>query len=302
MAERVAPVLDPVRPAALPQARGSRRGRWLRRGLLGALILLLSLALAGVVAHYLIIDRGAKQVRATALLPDGALARVLVVVAQPGDELQVAGTIRALTAAGAQVTALSLTAGELAPPTTYSPAKLARIRAAEFTRSTTDVLGASAAVVADNADGSLLSGDPAQPVSDIARAVRKAGATTVIVVPDLARVDTDGQALEALAREAAQSKGSTVGRIWVATKGAREVDWINKVFGPVLNPQARTEAEVAVRMESHGAAKAGVILAHGTQSPALGRDYPGAEVLPAGLYFRFLDREYFNLVAGDSLG
>lgn len=266
------------------------------------MVLLLALALAGVVAHYLVIDRGAKQVRASALLPDGAQARVLLVVAQPGDELQVAGTVRALAESGAEVTALSLTSGELAPPTTYAPAKLARIRAQEFTRATTDVLGADAAIVADNPDGSLLSGDPAAPVADITRAITKAGATTLIVVPDLARADSDGQALEALARQAAQTKGSTVGRIWVATRAPREVKWLNKAFGPVLNPDARTEADVAVRMESQGAAKAGVILVHGTQSPALGRDYPGAELLPAGLYFRFLDREYFHLVAGDPLG
>jgi hypothetical protein len=61
-------------------------------------------------------------------------------------------------------------------------------------------------------------------------------------------------------------------------------------------------ADVAVRIEGSAQAKTAVLLAHATQRPAIGADYPWADLVPAQLYFRFLDREYYHLAWGQPLG
>lgn len=303
MAERVSPVVVAERTQSRPERR--RRRRRVGRRVLGLMLaLVLVLAAAVVTAHFLMIDRSARQVRATGLFPEGALARALVVVAHPGDELEVAGTVSQLTTAGAGVSMLALTRGEQRPPelTQFPAGKLAGVRADEFKRAADEVLGARRARVAKIADGSLMAGDPALALAALQAEIARFHPSVIITVPDVAQPDDDATATLALVTQAAQAPGSSVGRVWQLTRAPREISWLNRAFGPVLNPAAATSADVAVRIEDSAKAKGGVLLAHGTQSPALGRDYPLADRIPALAYFRFLDREYFHLAWGQPLG
>jgi LmbE family N-acetylglucosaminyl deacetylase len=304
MAERVVPVLTPQRVLSRPErvrGRHFKRLRWLVAVMVGVAIVL---ATTVVTAHFLVIDHAARTMRATGLIPEGSPARVLVVVAHPGDELQVAGTIAELTRAGATVTELSLTSGEARDSSHLASRaardRLGRIRREEFQRAA-EVLGVHRAQVADVADGTLMAGDPAAAAGQIAAAAAKARASVIIAVGAVATTDSDSQAVIALATRAAQNARSSVARVWEVTRGSREADWISRVAGPVINTAGLTPADAAVRIEGSGPAKTAVMLAHATQRPILGADYPWADLVPARAYFRFLDREYFHLVWGQQL-
>jgi LmbE family N-acetylglucosaminyl deacetylase len=303
MAERVSPVVVAERTKSRPERRRGRTGRFVRRILALVLVTALVLAAGVVTTHFLMLDRSAREVRATALIPDGSLARVLVVVAHPGDELEVAGTVSQLTRAGVGVSLLALTRGEARPPAlpAFSSKKLAGVRADEFARSAEDILGAKRAKVVPDPDGTLLSGDPTKPLAALSAEIEKFQPSAIISVADISVPDDDARAAVILATKAAQ-ESRTVARVWTVTRSAREVQWLSRAFGPVLNPAAQAPADVAVRIQESGAAKAGVLLAHGTQSPELGRDYPWATRIPAAAYFRFFDREYFHLLWGQPLG
>ena len=75
-------------------------------------------------------------------------------------------------------------------------------------------------------------------------------------------------------------------------------------FGKVADPIAvqAPEPQVGVRIDDQTAVKGEVLLAHGTQSPALvASTYPYADRIPAWAYSRFWDREYFALTWGAPL-
>ena len=116
MAERLAPERAPEQSLSRPEPqRGGRRRwpAWLALGTAGVLVLG---AITVLVGHLLLVDRSARGVRASALVPDGQPARVLVVLARPGQEVGLAGTLEALDRAGATVSVLSLTRGEAQAP------------------------------------------------------------------------------------------------------------------------------------------------------------------------------------------
>lgn len=303
MAERVVPVLTPERVQSRPERIRGRHTRRIRRLVATSLVLVAAVAVVVVTLHFLVIDHASRTIRPTALIPEGSPARVLVVVAHPGDELELAGTIAALTASGATVTELSLTSGEARPPqeATTAGTEFGEVRGDEFQRAG-ELLGVRRATALGNADGSLLSGDPAAIAGQIAAAAAKAKPSVILTVGDLGTPDSDGQAVLALAVRAAQASGSSVARVWQATRGAREAQWLNRAFGPAINEAALAPTDVAIRIDGTGQAKTGVLLAHGTQSPQLGRGYPLADAIPAELYFRFLNREYLHLAWGQPIG
>ena len=84
VAERLAPVPADLLISSRPERPRGRTGRWTRR-LLGTLVTL-ALVVGGTVAtlHFLAIHRSAQEIRATARVPPELPARVLVVLARPG--------------------------------------------------------------------------------------------------------------------------------------------------------------------------------------------------------------------------
>lgn len=302
MAERVVqvPLFETVssRPER-PRGRGRRLGQRVWATLVtGGLVV----SMGVVTAHYLMIDQRADQVRAASLIPTGAPARALVVLARPGDEVAMAGTLEQLDAAGVQVALLSLTKGEAAAPqlSQFNAKQLGKVRADELRRAA-DELGVDEVTVGNVRDGTVMSADPQGALDDVVEQMRDFQ-PTVILVPSAERVeDVDAAGLTTLALNAAQDPFSTVARVWQVTRSPREVAVVNKLAGQVITNPALPAADVAVAVNTVGQAKTAAIQMHGTQDPALAADYPGVHEIPAAAYFRFFDREYFHLAWGDPL-
>jgi LmbE family N-acetylglucosaminyl deacetylase len=298
MAERLAPEHVPLRTESRPERPRGRTGRALRRIVAIGVAVAVLAAGSVVTLHYLAIHRSAQEIRSTALVPAEMVANVLVVLAHPGQELAMAGTLAALDEAGAQVHVLSLTSGEAQPPDLGSGAeRLAGIRSDELAAAG-DVLGVDSVAVAGFTDGDLLAADPSEVTAAISAVIDEVAPSTVVTVSDLTGTDSDSQAVAAYALAAAQAEGSSVARVWTVTRGDREVAWNAVIADPVAGDSV-PEAQVAVRIEDQAAEKGRALLAHGTQSPDLATaTYPFADRVPPWAYFRFWDREYFALAWG----
>lgn len=300
MAERLAPEQTPLRVTSRPERARGRTRRW--GGRLVALILSIVLIAAGTVAtlHFLAIHRSAQEVRATALVPPEMAANVLVVIARPGQELPLAGTLAALDDAGATVSVLSLTDGATQPPDlAFAEDSIGDVRSDELA-SSADLLGVDRVTTAEYTDGKLLAADPAEVTATIAAEIKESAPSVILTVGDTTGDDTDSQAVAAYVLAAAQAEDSGVGRVWTVTRGDREVSWNALARAPIGDRVP--EPQVSVRIDDQTAVKGEVLLAHGTQSPDLVRStYPYADRLPAWAYFRFWDREYFALAWGQPL-
>lgn len=260
---------------------------------------LIAVAAVGTL-HFLAIHRSAQEVRATGLLVPEMAANVLVVIARPGQELPMAGTLAALDDAGVTVSVLSLTSGEAQPPDLSSAeARLVDLRSAEL-QASGDLLGVDRVMTASYADGEVMAADPWEVTDVIAEEIAEVKPSVVITVSDETGQDTDSQAVGAYTLAASGAEKSGVGRLWTVTRGDREISWNAKVADPIA-VQA-PEPQVAVRIDDQTAVKGEVLLAHGTQSPDLvASTYPYADRIPAWAYFRFWDREYFALTWGAPL-
>jgi len=300
MAERLAPEQTPLPVTSRPERARGRVRRFVRRLL--ALVVGLSLLAAGTLAtlHFLAINRSATEVRATALVPEGMAASVLVVLARPGQELPLAGTLAALDAAGASVSVLSLTDGGAQPPRmAFAAERLGAIRSDELA-SAGDLLGVDRVTTADYPDGALLGADPDAVTATIAKQIDEAAPSVILTVSDATGTDSDSQAVAAYTLAAAQAEDSGVARVWTVTRGDREVSW-NALARAAIGDRV-PEPQVSVRIDDRTAVKGEVLLVHGTQSPDLLRaTYPYADRIPAWAYFRFWDREYFALTWGQPL-
>ncbi len=300
MAERLAPEQAPLRVTSRPEHASGRTRRWGRR-LVGT-VLLLALVVVGTVGtlHFLGIHRSAQEVRATALIPEDQPARVLVVLARPGQELPMAATLAQLDQAGAEVAVLSLTAGEAQPPVLdFGTTQIAEVRAHELARAG-ELLGVDRVELGGYRAGELVSADPGKVTATIAEQIDELAPSVLLTVGDQTGEDLDSQSAAAYSLAAAQAKDSGVTRVWTVTRGDREISWNARVgaeIGSVV-----PEPEVAVRVDADAAVKGEDLLAHGTQSPDLAQvTYPYADRIPAWAYFRFWDREYFALTWGDPI-
>ena len=300
MAERLAPEQVPLRVTSRPERRRGRFRRWFARGigLLVALVVLLAGAL--VTLQLLAVERGATPIRATALIPEGAQAKALVVLARPGQELTMAGTLADLHAAGAHVDVLSITAGEAQPPAvSFAAENLATVRTDELANAA-DLLGVDSASVAGFGDGSLLSVDPDKVTVAIGDAIAKSSPSVVLTVSDQTGEDGDSMAVAGYVLAAAEADGSGVARVWTVTRGDRELSWNAELGHPVAS--SVPDAQVAVTIDDQTTTKGEALRAYGTRSPDLAQaTYPLADTIPAWAYFRFWDREYFSLAWGTPL-
>ena len=302
MAERLAPEAAPLVITSRPERPRGRSRRVLRRTV-GAVLALGVVAAGSVVTLQVLgVDRQAQTVRAAGLIPTGMPASALVVLARPGQEVPMAGTLAALDAAGVRVSVLSLTQGEAqAPDLRSASADLGAIRADELAHAG-DLLGVDSTTTAAFDDGGIMAAEPGEVTGAISRAIEAAEASVVLTVADLSGADADSQAAASYALAAAQHSDSGVARVWTVTRGEREVSWGDRIADMGMDVAQLPEAEVAVRIDAQTAVKGQALRAHGTQSPNLARtSYPYADRLPAWAYFRFWDREYFALAWGQEL-
>ena len=182
MAERLAPEQTPLRVTSRPERTRGRARRWVRR--LVALVLGVALLAAGTVAtlHFLAIHRSAQEIRATALVPPDMAANVLVVIARPGQELPLAGTLAALDDAGATVSVLSLTDGAKQPPSLdFAKDSIGEVRSDELAASA-DLLGVDRVTTAAYTDGKLLAADPDEVTATIAAEIKEVAPSVILTV------------------------------------------------------------------------------------------------------------------------
>ncbi len=302
MAERLAPERAPVTVLSTPERPRGSRSRWARRLL--ALVVAAATLMVGalVLAHFLVVDRGARQLRASALIPEGVETSVLVVVARPGQEVLMAGTLRALDEAGARVSLLALTSGEAQPPDLQATTDgIGPLRMGEFAAAA-ERLGVESATAGALPDGELVTQDPSVISAPIVAAIEAVQPAIILTVADATGEDTDTQVVAAQVLDAARAEGSLVTRVWTVTRGQREADWLALLGGPAAHGEVLPHPEVSIHVDRFAAERGDVLAIHGTQSPDLvAATYPYADRIPAWAYFRFLDREYFDLTWGEPL-
>ncbi len=285
MAERLAPEQTPLPVTSRPERARGRVRRFVRRLL--ALVVGLSLLAAGTLAtlHFLAINRSATEVRATALVPEGMAASVLVVLARPGQELPLSGTLAALDAAGASVSVLSLTDGGAQPPhMAFAAERLGAIRSDELA-SAGDLLGVDRVTTADYPDGALLGADPDAVTATIAKQIDEAAPSVVLTVSDATGTDSDSQAVAAYTLAAAQAEDSGVARVWTVTRGDREVSWNALARAADRGPRPGAPGERAHRRSNGCEGRGAPGPRHAEPGPrarhvSVRRPHPGVGVLP----------------------
>lgn len=296
MAERLAPEQIELRVTSEPEVQ-VRKHHKVRRILAVLVVGLMLVVAAGAIAKVLAVHRSAELIRPTALVPADLPANVLVVLARPGQELPMAGTLAALDDSGVTVSMLTLTRGETQPPdVSSSDTRLASLRGSEL-RASAQALGVDSVEVGAFADGELLTMDPSAVTRRIGMEITSSAPSVILTVSDVTGHDTDSQAVAAYTIAAAQEAGSGVARVWTVTRGDREVAW----NGVVADSIARDvpEPQVSVEIGDQASVKGDAVHAHRTQGPHLvASTYPYADRIPAWAYFRFWDREYYALAWG----
>ena len=116
---------------------------------------------------------------AASLFPPGAPLRAMAIWAHPDDEITSAGTFAAMTAAGADLVLVYLTAGEAARDTGYSRQELAQVRRREA-QAAGALLGASQVEVLDFPDGGLPAADAAAAKTAIAALIDRHAPSVIV--------------------------------------------------------------------------------------------------------------------------
>ncbi|MFN3512832.1 MAG: PIG-L deacetylase family protein [Phenylobacterium sp.] len=236
------------------------------------------------------------------LFPPGAPRRVLAVWAHPDDEITCAGTLAAMARAGAEVHLLYLTAGEAARDTGYSPEELAEVRRGEA-QAAGEVLGVRSVEVLAFPDGGLSALDPVAPKAAIARKIAEVSPDLVIGFDE--KVGFYGHPDHVKAgrwlREVVEENPGSVRRLWQATLPRALIALALKLVQafrdhyPTEPERGLPAPDVAVRISSQATAKRRLLDAHTSQAKIIADVQPYYDRVPAWLYYRLFDREYFHL-------
>jgi LmbE family N-acetylglucosaminyl deacetylase len=280
--------------------------RWIY--LVGGLIILLG----GVflVLRHAVNDDGVPIARATGeLFAPGAPHTVIAVWAHPDDEITAAGTLARLAHDGAKVTLVYLTHGEGAHFTGYSRDQLYALRPEEA-KAAGKALGVGDVVVLDYGDGKLPAADAAKAKADLAALIAVRRPSTVFSFDD--RVGYYGHPDHAqagrwtaeLVRAGLADPAYPVKRLYQATLPAPVIALARKYISafrthyPTDPARGLPAPTIAVPISSQADAKRAVLDAHKTQVKVIDDVQPYGRRLPAFLYYRLFDREYFTLAAG----
>lgn len=240
------------------------------------------------------------------LAPDGQPASVLAVFAHPDDEIAMAGTIARFDQDGVNVTAIYLTRGQAAKtrPEGMSDDDLGALREGEA-RAAAEVLGIDTVLVLDHADGGLEQVDPADLQDDIGEVIADYQPSIVLTYDDAVGLyghpdhRATSQAVQNAITAAVAEGGNPVQKLYVATLPEQMIDValrVSQTFAdnyPEDPAAGLPDPTVAVRVSSQAAAKYAALTAHESQAAVLGDVQPGIRYVPAWLYYRIFDREYF---------
>ena len=240
---------------------------------------------------------------ADTLLAPGASPVVMAIWAHPDDEITAAGTLARMTRAGAKVTIVWLTHGEAAHHTGYAATQLYDMRPLEA-RVSAHVLGADA-VVLDYGDGRLPQADAARAEADILRLILQRRPSTVVSFdeqvgfyghPDHVQA---GRWTAQVVREHSHDPGFPVKRLYQATLPAPVIALARRYIKAFRDNYPPDPAKglppptVAVPIAAEASAKRAVLDAHVSQAKVIDDVQPFGRKLPAWLYYRLFDREYF---------
>ncbi|MDO8800727.1 PIG-L deacetylase family protein [Phenylobacterium sp.] len=264
-----------------------------------AVVLLILLAGAFLFVRRRLNDSAVPTARS--LLVAGAPKVVMAIWAHPDDEITSAGTFAALAREGAQVILIYLTRGEAARDTGYSREDLAQVRRLEA-EAAGATLGAHAVEVFEWPDGGLATAD-GDAVNAVIRERIAHWKPSVLISFD-EKIGYYGHpdhvAVGRWARELAQEENS-VRRLYQATLPKALIQLALKLVAAFRDnypsdPQAGLPAPtVAVPIARFATTKRRLLDVHASQAKVIADVQPGYDRVPAWLYYRLFDREYFAL-------
>ncbi len=242
---------------------------------------------------------------ADSLLVPGAPKTVLAVWAHPDDEITSAGTLARLAKEeGARLVLVYMTRGEAAKGLGYTAEQLARLRPPEA-QAAGKALSASRVVVLDYPDGGLTGVDATAAKAAIRKVVDEEKPSVVISFdervgfyghPDHAQT---GRWVRAVVDDGAAQPGFPVKRLYQATLPTSMVKLALKLVDAFRTRYPKDPAnglpapDLAIRIPSQAASKRAVLDAHTTQVKIIADVQPGYDKVPAWLYYRLFDREYY---------
>lgn len=244
---------------------------------------------------------------ADSLLVPRATKTVLAVWAHPDDEITSAGTLARLAKEeGARVVLVYMSKGEAAKGLGYTADQLAKLRPPEA-QAAGKALGAARVVVLDYPDGGLTGVDAAAAKAAIRKVVDEEKPSIVISFdekvgfyghPDHAQT---GRWVRAVVDDGASEPDFPVKRLYQATLPTSMIELALKLVDafrtryPKDPAQGLPAPDVAIRIPSQAASKRAVLDAHTTQVKIIADVQPGYDKVPAWLYYRLFDREYYAI-------
>ncbi len=275
-----------------------------RNVLMGMLLALVAAASWGFLALNHTVNDQDVPIEPTLLVP-GAPKTVLAVWAHPDDEITSAGTLARLAKEeGARLVLVYMSRGEAAKGLGYTAAQLAMLRPPEA-QAAGRALGAARVVVLDYPDGGLPGVNAALAQAAIRRIIDEERPSVIVSFdervgfyghPDHAQV---GRWVRAVVDKGLTEHNFPVRRLYQATLPSSMVEIALKLVDAFRTRYPREPGkglpapDLAIDIPSQAASKRAVLDAHTTQVKIIADVQPGYDKVPAWLYYRLFDREYY---------
>jgi N-acetylglucosamine malate deacetylase 2 len=242
------------------------------------------------------------------LFPESGPKRVLALFAHPDDEIMVSGTFSKLGKEKDVFTALAVfTRGEAGPDGGVVPRdKLADERTREMKKSA-EIIGSDRLDLFDFPDGGLEGVDGEEIKQVIRDLIADVQPSVLISYDDVIGLygHPDHVVIGKLVREVAKEEllkgNSPVKRHYMVTlpkpmiKTALKLSPTFKEKYPRDSSKGLPEPDIAFPMATEASARKKVLLAHRTQKEVISSVQPYYDKIPASIYYRIFDREYFHL-------
>ena len=236
------------------------------------------------------------------LFASGAPRRVMAIWAHPDDEITSAGTLSALTSAGADLTLIYLTAGEAARDTGYSREDLAKVRREEA-KAAGALLGASHVEVLNFPDSGLATTDPAAAKAAIAGLIERFQPGVIVSFDEKVGFygHPDHVQTGRWVRDVVDAGAPSVTRLYQATLPKALISLALKLVQafrdnyPADPARGLPSATLAFPIAAQARTKRLLLDVHKSQAKIIADVQPYYDRVPAWLYYRLFDREYFTL-------
>ena len=236
------------------------------------------------------------------LFESGAPKRIMAIWAHPDDEITSAGTLSALTSADADLTLIYLTAGEAARDTGYSREELAKVRREEA-KAAGALLGASHVEVLDCPDSGLTTTDPDMAKAAIAGLIERFQPGVIVSFDEQVGFYGHPDHIQTgrWVREVVDAGAPSVTRLYQATLPKALVSRALKLVQafrdnyPTDPARGLPPATLAFPIARQARTKRRLLDVHKSQAKIIADVQPYYDRVPAWLYYRLFDREYFTL-------